>query len=419
MDGRDVYPEWKMFYKPIGEDLPLRRDVGQHHVRFLDACGLGQEVYNVFDYFLTGQYKFYHIMIRALLFDAFCRQDLRDVFFLPYWTNCDGDHQGMVEKVPERRHHRHMIIMMTEERHNSFQKMWQSLILGTGGMNKKKKPIKSVEHLMNVINYVSRPEDKKKHRSHYWIHRPFQRHARWAIAYLFRGGHELLLRKLNKNKHITSYFDKIRNEGTTRNPNYVVKVGYLNMDPVTCRIPFADGYVPCPIRKEDGDGDYPIVYEFGERKALKYVPEQREGYSCWQSIRNRDYRLGKLQTNVMNQLRVLVKRQTLELTIKLIDCRKKRKRSQVETEKYRKETEKYRTKMERYRTETEKYRKETERYRTETEKYRKENESLQEMLRLRDVEFASTINQPGEFTNLHGSNALQHCIRHYAPPAIV
>lgn len=259
------------FYKPFGNQQMFRKRDGSRHVVFTESSGLGLFAHNVFRYFLSGKYKFFHIMVRAVLWDQFDAAyrggDLLSpavLHVLPYGCLCDKSHK-FPKKDPLKGHHRHLLIMMDARQEKQFAKEWKALTLpGKTGRNKLRICIKDAKHLMNVVWYVSNPSAScagpNEKGSHYWIERKLYPHAKIAMAALWKEGHQTLLTEMLLNRAPDRFHEHIR-DGKR------VQLKYVKLKESNCPIPFADGYV---LVDDTGRKDRPTVYMHGTRMQLEF-----------------------------------------------------------------------------------------------------------------------------------------------------
>ena len=262
-------PEWKSFYEPFCDNSIFNLNHGDEHVKFTKNSGLDSVMYDIFKKFDSKEYYFYHIIVRAIIYDKFIESvDKSNIFPLPYQCLCDG---GNV-KEESRRHHKHMIIMVKSEYNTKFGSIWRTCVLKNDDNSKNKFRIfiKDRHHLMNVLYYVSNPlgscdgtiktaETLEKVRgSHYWINQELYPHAKVAISSLFKNGHQVLIEDSSKNKNVEPFYKYVKKI----NQNYCVELKYLGLKIRNCIIPFEKNY-------EISEYGKPKVFIYGDNWYLK------------------------------------------------------------------------------------------------------------------------------------------------------
>lgn len=145
----DDYPctIWEDMYPTIDnplQELPNRIEFDEH-------CGIDARWLILFG---TGNYKFYHVMIRQQVWISFCTVVYKKgYYFLPYWCLCNGGDESTTNKV-----HRHMIVATKEPIENIVHSLKDWYVGKTFERGSQSKEIKTYGHLMNVIRYVSNRE---------------------------------------------------------------------------------------------------------------------------------------------------------------------------------------------------------------------------------------------------------------------
>ena len=318
MRGRTRQAWLESYYDTFGDRTMFDVDQGPHHVKFLETSGLGKCIFNVFYYFSTGRYQFFHVMVRARLWSKLVATELLppgQLHVLPYWCLCDGGHTQH-----DDREHRHMIWMMDNDHVHTFKKNWKRLV-GTAGRNKMHKRLDTANYLMNAVFSVSNPratcdgtrngmEMEEDHGSdhHFWIAWQMYPHAKVAMGLLWPDGHKKHLANRLLHKAIDECFEHIE---STR-----VQLKYLNIPERNCPIPFAKECAFLQLDSETPSGG--IVYRYGSPVPLQQVPasEQltldastaaewferqfRQGNMMWNAVDDAWYELHKNQQVCMN-----------------------------------------------------------------------------------------------------------------------
>ena len=244
MDGHVKNPEWKHFYEPFYDESHFNLNHGAKHVKFTKESGLGSVMYDIFKKFNSNKYFFYHVMVRAKIYDKFLELiDKTKVYGLPYQCLCASGH-GDEEAL---QHHKHIILMV--EKDYDIGNVWRKIKMGDGVKIKLKKQITTLHHLMNVIFYVSSPYatcdgsvNKIKTTSvvgsHYWINRQLYHHAKIAMGCLFLDGHKYLIDDSAKNKNVEPFYQHVRRFDR----KWHIEIQHLNLKPRKCIIPFEKPY---------------------------------------------------------------------------------------------------------------------------------------------------------------------------------
>ncbi|KAG8174894.1 hypothetical protein JTE90_020624 [Oedothorax gibbosus] len=334
MDGRTRHEEWgTSFYSPFPEDPLFFQDHGPNHVRFSEESGLGLCAYNIFQCYLSGEYAFYHLMVRAHVWWDFMTRDWPGVHFLPYSTLCDGFHKEDGEDPEDeerdegRVHHRHLIVAMKRDDVAFFKQQWQQVAyrrrpprtVDKGGpvrrqRNKLCVSVDDANHLMYVLAYNSKPKgicdgygnkDETTSGSHYWIFRELSPCAKLSLAALWEQGHATLVSKRHRESSLVNYFYHVEEV----NNKWQVQLAYLAMKEKKCVLPFAKGFELC----DEWAANRPTVYLYGRAKYLRYVPELcklrydawlrhqiQTGNNFWACVGHEYYTLEHYQTRCMN-----------------------------------------------------------------------------------------------------------------------
>ncbi|KAG8179060.1 hypothetical protein JTE90_010090 [Oedothorax gibbosus] len=345
MNGRTRNELWESygFYDSLPEDDLFFRDCGPKHVRFSEESGLGLCAHNIFQCFRLDEYAFYHVMVRACMWQDFREQNWSEVHFLPYSTLCDGVHLDEGEETQRDEghiHHRHLMIAVKRERVVSFKEKWRRLTrikretVDTGGPVRRQQDklcvsVHTASHLMYALVYVSRPwatcddpramtlargggRGKDETGSHYWIFRELSSCAHLALAALWEKGHETLVSKRHRDSNLANFYEHVERA----NQHWQVRLKHLAMKEKNCVLPLAREYEMSDTWAED----CPVVYVYGRAKYLKCVPELvkleydawlrhqlRTGNHFWYGLRDEYYVLEHYQTRCMNMLQQVVK----------------------------------------------------------------------------------------------------------------
>ncbi|KAG8174548.1 hypothetical protein JTE90_026872 [Oedothorax gibbosus] len=341
LEGRERNKLWALwgFYDPYPKDELFFVDCGPKHVRFSEESGLGLCAFNIYQCFMSGEYAFYHLMVRVRLWLDFRIHRWEGVHFLPYSTLCDGFHRDKREERKEddlnklRIHHRHLLVAMKRDRVASFKTEWKSVAFrermpaeDRGGPVRRQRDklcvsIDSASHLMYAIAYVSRPmatcdgfgnKDATASGSHYWMFRELSSCAKLSLAALFEGGHETLVSKRHRDSNLANFYEHVERA----NQHWQVRLKHLAMKEKNCVLPLARKYEMSDTWAED----CPVVYVYGHAKYLKCVPELGKleydawlrhqlltGNHFWSGLRDEYYVLEHYQTRCMNTLQQVVK----------------------------------------------------------------------------------------------------------------
>ena len=391
MDEHVKNPEWKHFYEPFYDESHFNLDHGAEHVKFTEESGLGSIIYDIFKKFNSNEYFFYHIMVRAKVYDKFLQLiDKTKVFGLPYQCLCVSGHGE-----DEFQHHKHMIIVLKKDYDAEFSNIWRKVKVGDGEKYKLKKRITTLHYLMNVIFYVSTPYatcdgsvryiiTTTKVGSHYWINRQLCDHAKIAIGCLYKEGHKDVIDDFNKAKSVEpfhQYAQKIQRI-------WHVEIQHVNAQPRNCIIPFKRPYQLF----QPGYSTVPQVYIYGELMELVndnkllnmefdewYQFHLKNNNAFLDSILDKQYKLQLNQVKTMNQLVKVNKRWENKYDEKCFEYEKKineyEKKINDLTQHYESEIkqlrEKYTSQLE---DQIKDFRNDIERLRNENERLRNNNE---------------------------------------------
>jgi hypothetical protein len=365
--GRKINPQWKYFYESFCDDSIFNLDHGDEHVMFTENSGLGSIMYDIFQKFNSKEYLFFHIMIRAIVYDKFIESVHKSkLFALPYQCLCDGFKGDQGLKDESEIHHKHMIIFVKTDYNIEFSYIWRNTIKNKeGGKSKFKKPITTHHYLMNAIYYVSSKfakcdgsianmdlsETTQTGGSHYFINRELYFHAKLAIACLYQNGHQDLLNDYAKSKNVEPFHEHVERF----NNRWRVQIKHLNLKTKKCIIPFEKNYIL--ERSNVYNFNKPHIYIFGVDFQLNiklldmnfeswYNYQLKTGNAFLDLIMCHYYILNRNQAKVMNQLVTVNKKWDKKYKEKSIECEQLNNELEQSNNELKQLKEKYITKLE-------------------------------------------------------------------------
>lgn len=202
--------------------------------------------------FLATRYTFdwFHLQVHAVAFSSFYRameEEKGTTVLLPFWCWCDGG------SLPKARHRQHRHMIAVSPKGHFLDHVFKKVTIASHDQPFTRYKsihclyIKSPQHLINTIGYVSQRNSKcqtsahvQTNLNHFYINKSLPKMSKWVLACLWKKGLEKLLYEKYRLVHpfkLAAYAQRIDN-------TWKISLKYLPFLPRNLVFPVSPEFFP-------------------------------------------------------------------------------------------------------------------------------------------------------------------------------